>query len=226
MVNRNKNSHEFQSIDGNIRIGNKVWTTIDKLKIIRKSDLFDKIKWKFFQAVTVSELLHNCTTCTLTKYLKEKWDGNYIRILQAILNKSWKQHPTKQRTLLSQTIQEKGARFVEQCWSKDRLISDVLRWTPTSRHTSAGWPAKFISSKRTLDTVKRTNQMRWPIGIDNKRESKECMLSVGTPLMMMMMILQKGCPENIQPFWELVSQPWLTWQPFTYCEHELFREII
>ena len=29
--------------------------------------------------------------------MEEKLDGNYTRMLQAILNKSWGQHPTKQR---------------------------------------------------------------------------------------------------------------------------------
>ena len=29
--------------------------------------------------------------------LEEKLDGNYTRILYAVLNKYWKQHPTKQQ---------------------------------------------------------------------------------------------------------------------------------
>ena len=36
-----------------------------------------------------------CTTWTLTKRLEKKLDGNYTRMLRAILNKSWQQHPTK-----------------------------------------------------------------------------------------------------------------------------------
>ena len=42
----------------------------------------------------LSILLYGCTTWTLTKRLKKKLDGNYIRMLRAILNKSWRQHPT------------------------------------------------------------------------------------------------------------------------------------
>ena len=34
-----------------------------------------------------------CTTWTLTKRLKKKIDGNYTRMLRAILNKSLRQHP-------------------------------------------------------------------------------------------------------------------------------------
>ena len=29
--------------------------------------------------------------------MEKKLDGNYTRMLQAILNKSWRQHPTKQQ---------------------------------------------------------------------------------------------------------------------------------
>ena len=36
-----------------------------------------------------------CTTWTLTKQLEKKLDGNYTRMLCAILNKSWRQHPTR-----------------------------------------------------------------------------------------------------------------------------------
>ena len=33
----------------------------------------------------------------LTKRMEKKLDGNYTRMLQAILNNSWKQRPTKQQ---------------------------------------------------------------------------------------------------------------------------------
>ena len=59
-----------------------------------KSDLTDKMKRSFFQAAVVSILLYGCTTWTLTKRLERKLDGNYTRMLIAILNKSWRQHPT------------------------------------------------------------------------------------------------------------------------------------
>ena len=50
----------------------KAWTAIDKLSIIWKSDLTDKMKRSFFQAAVVSILLYGCTTWTLTKQLKKK----------------------------------------------------------------------------------------------------------------------------------------------------------
>ena len=74
----------------------KAWTAINRLSIIWKSDLTDKMKRSFFfQAAVASILLYGCTTWTLTKRLEKKLDGNYTRMLRAILNKSWRQHPHK-----------------------------------------------------------------------------------------------------------------------------------
>ena len=44
----------------------KTWTAINKLSVIWKSDLTDKMKRSFFQAAVVSILLYGCTTWTLT----------------------------------------------------------------------------------------------------------------------------------------------------------------
>ena len=71
----------------------KAWTAIDRLSVRWKSDLTDK--HSFFQAAVVSILLYGCTT--LTKRMEKKLEGNYTRMLRAILNKSWRQHPTKQQ---------------------------------------------------------------------------------------------------------------------------------
>ena len=67
----------------------KAWRAFDRLSIIWKSDLTDKMKRSFFQAAVLSILLYGCTTWTLTKRLEKKLDGNYTRMLRAILNKSW-----------------------------------------------------------------------------------------------------------------------------------------
>ena len=50
----------------------KTWTVIDKLSVIWKSDLADKMKRSFLQAAVVSILLYGCTTWTLTKRLVEE----------------------------------------------------------------------------------------------------------------------------------------------------------
>ena len=74
----------------------KAWTAIDRLSVIWKSDLSDKSA-VFSPAVIVLILLYGCITWMLTKHMERKLDGNCTRMLQAILNKSWRQHPTKQQ---------------------------------------------------------------------------------------------------------------------------------
>ena len=98
----------------------KVWTTIDRLSIIWKSDLTDKMKCSFFQAAVVSILLYGCTTWTLTKRLEKKLDSNYTRMLRAILNKSWQQHPTRNQLYghlppITKTIQVRWTRHAGHC---------------------------------------------------------------------------------------------------------------
>ena len=110
----------------------KAWTAIDRLAVIWKSDLTDKMKCSFFQAAVVSILLYGCTTWTLTKRMEKKLEGNYTRMLRAILNKSWRQHSTKPQLYghlppITKTIQVRGTRHARHCWrSRDELISDVL----------------------------------------------------------------------------------------------------
>ena len=40
---------------------------------------------------------YNQITKTLTKWMEKKLEGNNTRMLRVILNKSWRQHPTKQQ---------------------------------------------------------------------------------------------------------------------------------
>ena len=81
--------------------------------------------------------------------MKKKLDANYTRMLRAILNKSWWQHPTRPQLYghqlpIMQTIQVRQTRHAGHCWrSRDELISDVLLWTPTY-----GW-AKTVRPART-----------------------------------------------------------------------------
>ena len=125
----------------------KAWTAINRLSIIWKSNLTDKIKRSFFQAAVLSILLYGCTTWTLTERLEKKLDGNYTRMLGAILNKSWQQHPTRRQLYghlppITKTIQATRTRHAGHCWrSKDELESDVLLWTPAYGQSKAGRPA-------------------------------------------------------------------------------------
>ena len=136
----------------------KAWTAINRLSIIWKSDLTDKMKRSFFRAAVASILLYGCTTWTLTKRLEKKLDGNYTRMLRAILNESWRQHLTRQQLYghlppITKTIQVRRTRHAGHCWrSRDELISDVLLWTPTHGRAKAGRPARIYIQQLCEDT--------------------------------------------------------------------------
>ena len=116
------------------------------------------MKRSFFQAAVASTLLYGCTTWTLTKRLEKKLDGNYTRMLRAILNKSWRQHPTRHQLYdhlppITKTIQVRRTRHAGHCWrSRDELISDVLLWTLTHGRAKAGRPARIYIQQLCEDT--------------------------------------------------------------------------
>ena len=132
--------------------------TIDRLSVIWKPDLTDKIKYSIFQAVVVSILVYGCTTWTLTKLIEKKLDVYYTRMLQAVSNKSWRQHPTKQQLYgrlppIMKSIQVRRTRRAGHCWrSKDELISDVLQWTPSHGWAKVGQPARTYIQQLWADT--------------------------------------------------------------------------
>ena len=136
----------------------KAWTAINRLSIIWKSDLTDKMKRSFFQAAVALILLYGCTTWTLTKRLEKKLNGSYTRMLRAILNKSWRQHPTRHQLYghlppITKAIQVRRTRHVGHCWrSRDELISDILLWTSTYGRAKAGRPARTYIQQLYEDT--------------------------------------------------------------------------
>ena len=116
------------------------------------------MKRSFFQATVVSILIYGCTTWTLTKRLEKKLDGNYTRMLRAILNKFWRQHPTRPQLYghlppITKTIQARRTRHAGLSWrSSDELISDVLLWTPAYGQEKAGRPARTYIQQLCEDT--------------------------------------------------------------------------
>ena len=85
-------------------------------------------------------------------------DGNYTRMLRAILNKSWQQHPTRHQLYghlppITKTIQVRRTRHAGHCWrSRDELIRDVLLWIPTHGRAKAGLPARTYIQQLCEDT--------------------------------------------------------------------------
>ena len=164
----------------------KAWTAINRLSIIWKSDLTDKMKRSFFQAAVTSILLYGCTTWTLASSPAVLLDGNYTRMLRAILNKFWWQHPTRHQLYghlppITKTIQVRWTRHAGHCWrSRDELIRDVLLWTPTHSRAKAGQPHEhtFSNYVRIRDVVRKTCLRRWTIGRSGERGSGISVLPV------------------------------------------------
>ena len=119
----------------------------------------------------------------VVKYLEKPVDGNYMKMLSAVLNKSWKQQLTKQQLYshlppISQTIQVRWVRQVGHCWwSKDELISHVLQWTFTNGYTSVGCSVWTYIHHLYVDTGWRLEDLltvmadrdKWP-----EREERIC----------------------------------------------------
>ena len=136
----------------------KAWTANDRLAVIWKSDLIDKMKHSFFQAAVVLIQLYGCTTWTLTKRMEKKLGGNYTRMPRAMWNKSWRQHPTKHLMYghlppITKTIKVRRTKHAGHYWrSRDELKSDVLPWTPSHGRAKAGRPTKTYIQQLCEDT--------------------------------------------------------------------------
>ena len=118
----------------------------------------------------MSILLYGCTTWTLTKRMEKKLDGNYTRMLRAVLNKSWRQHPIKQQLYghlpsITKIIQIRLTRHARHSWrSKDERISDVLPWTSAHRRAKVARPARPARTSRPIQDISwKTSRERWTI---------------------------------------------------------------
>ena len=122
-------------------------TAINRLSTIWKTVPSDKIKWKFFKAVAMSELPHGCTTWTLTKHLVKKLEEKYTKIMNVVcLEQILEAAPHKTAVVQPYTSHQANhsRKASKICWvlKGNKLITNVLLWTPTHGHTRNGWPAK------------------------------------------------------------------------------------
>ena len=105
------------------------------------------------------------------------FDGNCTRMLRAILNKSWRQHPTKEQLYrhlppILKTIQIRRMRHAGHCWtSKDELISDILLWTPSRKRARAEQPARTYLQQLGTDTGCSMENL--PEAMDNRDKWQE-----------------------------------------------------
>ena len=118
-------------------------------------------------------LLYGFTTWMLTKRMEKKLDGNYTR-MWATLNKSWRQHPTKQQLYghlqpITKTIKVKRTRHMGHCWrSRDELISNILLWTLSHGQAKARQPARTYMQQLCADTGYSLEDL--PGAIDDRDE--------------------------------------------------------
>ena len=119
-------------------------------------------------------LLYGCTTWTPTERIAQKLDGNYARMLLAILNKSWRQHPTKQHLYRHQPpIKIRRTRHARNYWrNRDKLISDVLQWTlhMDEQRLDDRLEPTCSSSVPMRDVVLKTRRKQWTIGKGSEKK--------------------------------------------------------
>ena len=116
------------------------------------------MKRSFFQAAVVSILLYGCTTWTLTKRLEKKIDGNYTKMLRAILNKSWRQHPTRLQLYghippITKTIQVRSTSLMSSSLLLQQCPACLVRlWTPSYGRTKTWRTARTYILQLCEDT--------------------------------------------------------------------------
>ena len=154
----------------------KAWTAINRLSVTWKSDLTNKMKRSFFQAAVMLVLLYGCTTWTLTKQMEKKLQGNYTRMLQAILNKSWRQHPTKHKLYghlppITKTIKVRWTRHAGEAGTSSWVMFSYGPPYMAEQKQGDQFKPTYSSSVRIQDVALRSCQKQWTIGRSGERGS-------------------------------------------------------
>ena len=116
-------------------------------------------------------------------------------MLRAILNKSWRQHPTKSQLYghlppITKTIKVRRTRHAGHCWrSRDELISDVFPWTPSYDRTKAGRPVRTNIQQLCEDTGCCPEDL--PEAMNDREEWWERVRHIQHDMMIMMMMIWK-----------------------------------
>ena len=92
------------------------------------------------------------------KETKKKGTFKKKKGLGSVMKKSWRQHSPKQQLYghlppIMKTIKIRRTRHARPCWrSRDELISDVFRWTPSHGRAKAGRPSLTYIQQLSTDT--------------------------------------------------------------------------
>ena len=135
-----------------------------------------------FQILPKFPIMIGITVTSMCYKLFQLFDKVQVFIL---LNKSWRQHPTKHQLYghlppITKTIQVRRNRHAGHCWrSRDELISDVLLWTPhmAEQKQDNQLEHTYSSYVRIWDVALKTCQRRWTIGKNSKRGSEISVLA-------------------------------------------------
>ena len=132
----------------------KAWTAINRLSIIWKSDLTDKMKRSFFPGsghIDTAIWLHYMdANRTAGEEARRQLHKNATCNLEQVLAANTPQDTKCTATcpLSRKTIQVRRTRHARHCWrSRDELIRDVLLWTP---HT---WPCKSRTTSTNIHSA-------------------------------------------------------------------------
>ena len=105
-------------------------------------------------------------------------------MLRAILNKSWRQHPTRHQLYghlppITKIIQVRRTRHAGHCWrSRDELINDAHLWTPhmaeqnQENQLEHTYIHTYSSYVRIRDVALKICRRRWTIGRSGERGSR------------------------------------------------------
>ena len=134
------------------------------------------MKHNFFQAAVVSILLYGWTTWTLTKRLEKKLDSNYTRMLQAILNRSWQQHPTRRQLYghlppIMKTIQARWIRHAGEAKTRSWVMCSCGPPHMANQKQDDRLENSYSSYVMVRDVTLKTCRRRWMIGRHGERGS-------------------------------------------------------
>ena len=137
------------------------------------------MKRSFFLSAVVSILLYGCTTWTLSKQLEKKLDGNYTRMLRAILNKSSGNTPQGTNYTATYVPSRKLYKLDEpdtQDTAGEARTSSSVMYSYGRPHMAKQkqddqLQHKYSSYVRIRDIALKTCQKRWMIGRSGERGS-------------------------------------------------------
>ena len=134
----------------------KAWTATNRLSIIWKSDLTDKMKRSFFQAAVTSILLYGCTTWTREagRQLHKNAACNLEQVLAATPDKtptarppaSYHENYSSYANQTCRTLLEKQGRTYKWCTLMDHHTWPTKsRTTSTNIHSATMWGYRMLS---------------------------------------------------------------------------------